>query len=235
MPITNFKDAKDGRKALCYLVGKKTAVESGSLTVGKLYCITGKAESSSIFGNLNVGDFFYCVSSSKATLGSGDTAEEIEELFLGQATDKTLSMEKGANDVTCDKDESYNYVSDGLVNVSGSVSGFDLGEKSTAGVTELKQRFVKIQKYSDDGTIETLEPKSYEKDILIFKWNMRNITEGEEVEMDIVPCIINSMEHGSSYGSPQSLDINFQGCDSDDEGRKRCNIIAPYHKVVETA
>ena len=89
--------------------------------IGKLFCITKKDASASIFGNLKVGDYFLCLDIGTGTphvpavpaLGTDDELVEVIPQFIGGATDKDLNYEKSTAEITCDKDEAQNIVSNG--------------------------------------------------------------------------------------------------------------------------
>ena len=106
-----LNNVRDGRQAKVYLLEILSATVT-TLTLGKIYAITAIG-SSTIFGNLKVGDFFICTGTTAPTLGTGDACLEVAPHFFGGATDKDLSFEKSTAEITCDKDSAANVTSNG--------------------------------------------------------------------------------------------------------------------------
>lgn len=216
-----FKNTvRDGRKAHCYLLTKASSpvAASTALTVGKFYVATALGASSGLPEGVPVNYPFYC--DSAITLAEGDSVYELESHFMGFANDKSVSFEKSANDVTCDKDESMNYVTDGSVNVSGSISGYDLIDDEDSAITIIRRRFNDILDTSG-GEAKFLEAQTTVKDLVVIIWDAFQTATGEVASMDFIPCYIISQEHGAQYQSGQSFSLNIQGCDTTDEGIKR--------------
>ena len=118
-----LNNVRDGRRSKVYLLDFGTTAKSSLATtdIGKLFCITQKDSSTSAFGNLRVGDFFICFDigtgdphvAAVPSLGTNDRLVAVTPKFLGGATDKDISFEKSTQEVTCDKDEAQNIVSNG--------------------------------------------------------------------------------------------------------------------------
>lgn len=220
-------NVRDGRQSKVYLLKfESTAVNT--ITKGKIYAVKAKASSSSALGDLKVGDFF--VATSAVTLGTGDSVEAVTPLFLGGATDKDLSFEKSTTVTTCDKDEAEVSVTDGKIASSGSITAYDLLDKDVnSAINIVRSRFNKVVTYDTDGKPVVTDGDKTVKDVLMFLWDARNLDEGEYVAIDFVPALLSSQGHGASYGSGQTMPINFTGNDTDELGHRRS-----YHQFVYT-
>lgn len=212
--------ARDGRQSLSFLLipASDTPVTgaSGSLKVGDIVVITGKAASESAFGAIPVNKFF--IATTSITLKEGDSCLKCTPHFLGQATGKTVSASKNVNDMTIDYDESTNNVTDGIVTKTGSISGAYITEdiESEGGVNFIKLRFDDIVQIDDEGTVKMKEADTTGKDILMIIWNGRNAKAGDMLEIEIMPVLFSDLSKGGEYGSAQSFDVDFSSCYTDD-------------------
>lgn len=223
--MAHLNNVRDGRQSKVYLA-KFAGSASDSITKGKIYAVTGVAASNSKLGNLKVGDIF--VATDTITPASGDTVELVTPLFLGGATDKDLSFEKSTSEITCDKDDATNSITDGKVSSSGSITAYDLLENGEdSAINKIRQKFNKMVTYGENGAPAAAEGDRTTKDVLIFLWDSRDLDVGEYVALDIVPALITSQAHGSSYGSGQTMTLNFTGNDTDEAGHKRS-----YHQFA---
>ena len=217
-----LNNVRDGRKSKVYLLSFGTTAITSSFVKGKLYCYAAKASTSPAFANLEAGDLFIFNQSADPTLGTGDVIYEVTPKFLGGATDKDISFEKSTQEVTCDKDDAQNIVSNGVVAISGSVTAYDLIQSSTSSAANLiKQRFNKMVTYNSSGVPTSDSQDRTEKDVLLFVWDARDLDTGEYVALDVVPAFLTSQAHGSAYGSGQTFTINFTGADTDEFGHRR--------------
>lgn len=223
--------ARDGRKALVYIGKVASEKASGALLAGHWYAITKKAEAGTTkFGNLEVGHMLYVSKSASITPAEGDECVKVDLLFLGSSTSKQLTESKSTSDVTCDKDDSANYVTNGVVSSSGSISGYDLLDPNVeSGINYVRAMFNDVVTYGPDGTPTLKSVDKTEKTLLFFMWDARDAEEGESVGVDVLPAYLTEKSRDSSYGSPQSMNLNFQGCDSDEHGIKR-----HYQEIVWT-
>lgn len=229
-----LNNVRDGRQAKVYLLEHGTTSAS-TLTLGKIYCITGKKSSSSVFGNLNIGDYFICTgSSAPAELSGGDTCVEVTPKFFGGATDKDLSFEKSTAEITCDKDSAANVTSNGVVTGSGSITAYDLLQTGDTALNAVKKRFNNVVTYAAGGTPTGAEADRTEKDVLMFLWDARDLDDGEYMAFDFVPCFITSLGHGSAYGSGQTAPVNFSTADTDEAGHRRSYQVVPYQSQIGT-
>ena len=217
--MAHLNNVRDGRKAKVFLASFGTT-ELTTVALGKIYVITAKATGTSAFGNLKIGDFFVATGATAPSLETGDKCLEVTPLFLGGATDKDLNFEKSTVNVTCDRDNAANVVSDGTVASSGTVNCYDLLQTGDTATNKIRQKFNKMVEYSA-GTPTGKELDRTEKDVLIFVWDARDLETGEYVGIDFVPAFLSSQAHGSSYGSGQTFTVNFTGADSDEAGHKR--------------
>lgn len=212
--------ARDGRQSLSFILvpDKETPVSgiSGSLKIGDIVVITGKAASESVFGDVAVNKF-YIVNKALA-LKEGDSCFKCTPHFLGQATGKTVSASKNITDMTIDYDESTNNVTDGIVTKTGSISGALITEdiESEGGVNYVKNRFDDIIQIDADGTSQVKEADTTGKDILMIIWNGRNAKAGDLLEIEIMPVLFSDLSTGGEYGSAQSFDVDFSTCYTDD-------------------
>lgn len=223
---------RDGRKAHCYLLTKASTpvTASTSLTVGKFYVATALGASSGLPDGVPVNYPFYC--DSAITLAEGDSVYELETHFMGFANDKSMSSEKSVSENTCDKDKSANYGTDGSANVTGSISGFDMIDDEDSAITIIRRRFNDVLD-TTESSAKFLEAQTTVKDLIVFIWDAFQTHAGEFALMDFVPCYITSLEHGAQYQSGQSFSLNFQGCDTTDEGIRRGQQQAKWQGVTE--
>lgn len=220
-------NVRDGRQSKVYLLKfETTAVDT--ISKGKIYAVKAKDSSSSALGDLKVGDFF--VATSAVTLGTGDSVEAVTPLFLGGATDKDLSFEKSTSVITCDKDDAEVSITDGKIASSGSITAYDLLDKDVnSAINIVRSRFNKVVTYGTDGKPVVTDGDKTAKDVLMFLWDARDLDEGEYVAIDFVPALLSSQGHGASYGSGQTMPINFTGNDTDELGHRRS-----YHQFAYT-
>ena len=227
-----LNNVRDGRQSKVYLLKHGTTPKTSLATtdIGKLFCITGKDSSSSAFGNLKVGDYFICLDIGTGTphvaavpaLGTNDELVAVTPQFLGGATDKDLNFEKPTVEITCDKDDAQNIVSNGVVVISGSIQAYDLLQNGDTAANRIRKRFNKMVTMNKATGIPTAEELDRtEKDVLMFVWDARELNEGEVIGIDIVPAFLSSHGHGSAYGSGQTFPVNFSGSDTDEQGHRR--------------
>ena len=214
-------NVRDGREANVFLCTFASA-KASAVTAGHVYKITKKAETGSGFGSFKVGHPF--IAKGTITLAEGDECVEITPKFIGGATDKELNREKSSNEVTCDKDESAVYITDGKVSVSGSISVYSLIQDVDSAANLIKQRFTDVGSYDESGKLTLNSKDRTEKDFLMFVWDSRNLQAGELAEIDFVAGLFTSLGHSSSYGSPQSSPLQFNGNDTDDHGTRSINM-----------
>ena len=215
--------ARDGREAKVYIAKTPSPeqVTSGALKKGNWYRIDEKDTSSTALGkDTKVGDVIY-VDNTGITLATSDKVTPIEWLFLGEATGKSMSDSKSVADVTCDKDDSANNVCNGIVSTSGTINGHDLLDPDEAsGINYVRQLFSRMIVYKG-GVPTVVEKDKSSKVLLLFMWDARDVEAGELVACDIMPAFITEKSRDAQYGSPQSMNISFTGCDTDDEGRRK--------------
>ncbi len=228
--MAQLNNVRDGRKAKVYLLTHATTAAS-ALTLGKIYCITGVAASSSVFGNLKIGDYFICTGASAPTLGTGDSCVEVTPKFFGGATDKDLNFEKSTTDITCDKDASANVTSNGVVTGSGTITMYDLLQTGDTAINRIKQRFNKVVNYSA-GAPTASELDRTEKDVFMFVWDARDLEDGEYMGFDFVPAFAQSLGHGSAYGSGQTSPVGITCADSDEAGHRRSYQVVEYQEEL---
>lgn len=210
---------RDGRLAHCYLLEKAaTKVQAGALQKGHFYYMTAKGASSSLPEGIPLMTPFYNNMDS-VTVAADDEVWELNAYFLSYANSKNLSFEKTTTDVTCDKDQSNNYVCDGSINVTGSINGYDLIGDGNSAIDKIKSRFRNILDTSSSEAAYT-EAKLTVKDLIVFIWDAKDAVDGEFVDMDFIPCFITSHSRDAAYQSGQTMDVNIQGCDSTDDGIK---------------
>lgn len=217
--MSETNTARDGRKALVYIL-LKNGEEATTLKKGVWYAITAKASSSSKFGNLDVGDLYFC-SKDESALSSGDKAVPMKKLFLGQAQSKTLSESKSTSDVTCDKDKSTNNTCNGIVSASGTINGYDLIDTAEeSGINYIRTLFNDVVTYKNGVPTKKTADRTA-KTLLLFVWDARDAEEGDLVSCDVAPSIITEKSRDSQYNSPQTMNLSFTVCDSDDDGVNR--------------
>lgn len=205
---------RDGRSSLAFIAGEK--VTASTIAVGDFIVVTAKASSSSVFENYPLNKPFFALKA--FTPATGDTVYKMPLYFLGQATGKSLSYSKNTTDTTIDYDPMMNSVTDGIVSISGSISGSFITEDldDNSGVNLLKKRFKDIIQISSAGVASVQEADTTDKDILILCWNLRNAKVGDLLEIDVVPALITGLSVGGEYGSSQSFDIDFTGNATDE-------------------
>lgn len=214
----HLNNVRDGRQSKVYLL--KFGNSGATIEKGKIYAVTAKATTGSKLGNLKVGSLF--VAMDDITPASGDTVELVSPKFLGGATDKDLSFEKSTSVITCDKDYAEVSITDGKIASSGSITAFDLLDSDMdSAINEIRAKFNDVVTYGADGTPSVKSGDRSAKDVLMFLWDSRDLNEGEWVAVDFVPALITSQGHAASYGSGQTMPLNFTGNDTDDFGHKR--------------
>jgi len=228
--MAQLNNVRDGRKAKVYLLTHATTAAS-ALALGKIYCITGVAASSSVFGNLKIGDYYICTGTAAPTLGTGDSCVEVTPKFFGGATDKDLNFEKSTTDITCDKDASANVTSNGVVTGSGTITMYDLLQTGDTAINRIKQRFNKVVNYSA-GAPTASELDRTEKDVFMFVWDARDLEDGEYMGFDFVPAFAQSLGHGSAYGSGQTSPVGITCADSDEAGHRRSYQVVEYQEEL---
>ena len=186
----NQAQARDGRESLSWLIvlGSDTVSgSSGSIAVGDVAVITGKAASESAFGDIPIGRYF--MANAALTLKEGDSCIKCTLAFLGQATGKSVEESKNVADMTIDYDESTNSVTDGIVTKTGTISGALVTESLTSetGVNLVKLRFGSIAELDESGTITYKEADTTAKDVLMIIWNARNAKVGDLLEAVNLP------------------------------------------------
>ena len=223
MAYTN--SVRDGRQSKVYLL-KFGTTEVTTVEKGKIYAVKAKASTGSKLGDLKVGDFL--IATGSLAIATGDKLEAVTPLFLGGATDKDLSFEKSTTTITCDKDDAENSITDGKVASSGSITAYDLLDNDAdSAINLVRSRFNKVVTYGSDGAPVVTDGDKTAKDVLMFLWDARDLDEGEYVAVDFVPALLSSQGHGASYGSGQTMPINFTGNDTDELGHRRS-----YHQFA---
>ena len=223
--------AIDGRQALVWYLEPVGEAASTALNIGDVVIVKSQAESNSAFGNAGlVNKPFVAVKA--ITPVSGDTYVKCAVHFIGMATDKSVNKSKNTSDVTCDFDSMTNNITDGQVTISGSITMmFSVDGKGYAS-TYIKQRFGAVDIYGEDGKVATESSATDEKDLLLFAWNARDAKASDIVEFEVIPALITSLDHSSSYGSSQSMSINFTGNAADENGYEARVMQIPGGKAV---
>lgn len=224
--------AIDGRQALVwYLEPETTKMSTGALKVGDVVIV--KKTGTTDFKGAKV-NAPYIVTKAIQNLTDGECIK-CSSHFIGMATDKSVNKSKNTSDVTCDFDEMTNNITDGQVSTSGSITMmFSVDGKGYAS-TFIKQRFGAVDVYDANGQVEELSSATDEKDLLLFAWNARDAKVDDIVEFEVIPALITSLDHSSSYGSSQSMSINFTGNASDENGYEARVMQIPGGKAVINA
>lgn len=213
--MAKMNTARDGKMAHCFLL-VKAAEKATKMEEGRVYAIFAKGASTTIDENLQTHRAFYC-NNPVATLAEGDEVWEYSPKFLGFANDKSMDMSKEVTEATCDKDKSTNYVMDGTVDLSLSISGLDLLGTSDSGLSLLRQRFRDYLDTSGEA-VEYIPAQTTIKDFIMLVWDKKDATTGGTVGIDFAPGFVTSLNREASYNSPQSASFDFQGCDTTDDG-----------------
>lgn len=235
MAAKNMMNAIDGRQAyVWYLETASETMTSASsdktLAVGDIVIVKKVGTTDFVGGKVNAP---YIVTKSM-TLTDGECVK-CSAKFIGMATDKSVNKSKSTSEITCDFDAAKSYVTDGAIDISGSISlMFSVDGKGYAS-TFIKQRFGAVDLYDEAGTVTTLESATDEKDLLLFAWNARDAKATDLVEFEVIPVLITSLDHSSSYGSPQSMNINFSGNATDENGYEARTMVIPGGQAVVKA
>lgn len=209
---------RDGRLAHCYLLEKNaTKMSAGNLSPGHFYVMTKKGDSSAL-PDIPLLVPFYCTKA--AAVAAEDEVYEYNALFLAYANNKTLNKEKSTQDVTVDKDKDYNYTTDGSVNISGSINGYDLLGSKDSAIEKIRLRFSDVLDTTED-EVDYRPAKTTVKDLVAFIWDAKDATTGTMVAIEIIPCLITTQNRSAAYQSGQSFDMDIQGCASMDDGTTR--------------
>lgn len=221
--MASYQQAVDGRQALAWILEPK-AGEVTSLTKGDIVMITKKKSASSAFGN--VAEFKPFIAKDTMTLTGDDKCIKLLPHFMGFAKDKTLNKSKNTVQTTTDYDEKDQYVSDGIVNVSGSISGSFMIEGAKYATTMLKRRFGDVIDMTGE-TVTVLDAETAKKDLIMLVWNGRDAKVGDVLEIEIVPALLTSLAIGGSYGSSQTFNIDFSGNATDENGYQGATLHVP--------
>ena len=220
-----YNTVRDGRMSYSYLVEEDTKAVT-SLEVGKLYHITKKASTGSVFGDVLLNKAWYCAKT--ATLAEGDECHALKLGFLGFVNNKSLNFSKETQDVTVDKDGSKNYITDGNVESSGTLEGYDLmQEGADSAINKIRSRFTSVILVGADATTY-IESDTSASDVILIVWDARDLKTGGIFEADLIPCFITSQDRSASYNSPQGMTLNFQGKDSSDDGLLKTHFGGVY-------
>lgn len=214
MPKLNT--VRDGRQAHAYLLFPATE-KATKLEVGRFYYIAKKSSSSSALPSIPLFRPFFCDKAVESISDPEDEAYELKAKFLGFANNKSMSEEKSVNDVTCDKDADANYVADGSVNRSGSISGYDLLGTKDSAISIVRSRFKTIVDTSGE-EVTVIESSTTQKDIVAFVWDAKDTKPGETFGIDFITCFLTTSSREASYQSGQTFNLDFQGVASSDEG-----------------
>ena len=115
-----------------------------------------------------------------------------------------------------------------VVTGSGSITAYDLLQTASgSALNAVKERFNNVVTYSSSVPTGSQADRT-EKDILMFVWDARELSDGEYVGIDFVPAFLSSQAHGSAYGSGQTFTINFSGADTDEAGHRRSYLQFEY-------
>lgn len=229
-----LNQVRDGRQSHAYLVSfADTPVTTGTLLKGRYYAVDAIASTGSGFADgVEVGDIIY-TSDQSIKLGTGDKATLCELDFLGFVNNKSLSQSKSVQEITCDKDASANYVSSGIVEGSGSISGYNIMlDDAHASVNRLKASFNKVSIY--DGKETKVNKQTNSKFVILINYDAKDVEVGEHMDIMVVPCYLTSNEQNAEYNSGGTLNIGFQVADSDEYGHKKGEIQTIY-AAPETA
>ena len=222
---------RDGRKAHAYLLEQDTTkVAAGTLRLGHFYFISERGASSSLVEVIPPLVPFYC--QEEMTVADDDEVFELKAYFLGFANNKSYTEEKQVNEATVDMDESSNYICEGSVAASGSISGYDMVGDPDSAVEKLKLRFNDTLDMAGDTPVYK-ESDTTRKDLIVLIWDAFGAKPGDITEMNFVPCYLTNNSKEAAYGSPQSLNLDFQGCDTTDEGIRRIRSIMKWAGIVD--
>lgn len=225
--------AIDGRKALVWYLEPGAEVTGNGTTAlakGDIVVITAQGDDSA-FPEKMVNKPFIATTDTVKPKAS-DKYKKLKPYFIGMATDKSLNKSKNTQDVTVDADAMTNNICDGIVSTSGSLSMVYTVDGKGYASTFIKQRFGAVDVYGDNGAVETLQAATDEKDILLFVWNAREAKANELIEFEVLPVLITSLNHSSSYGSSQSMDVDFTGNAADENGYEARTMMIPNGKEI---
>lgn len=238
--MSNQSQARDGRQSLAYILDNFTEVAgtsdtstTGKLEKGDVVYPTAFATTSSAFGSMAVlNEPFYCVTD--LTLADGDKCQKAEWFFCGQAKGKTLNKTKNTTDVTIDYDRETNYITDGIVSKSGSISGVMLTEslELKSAINRIKARFGSVTEYNATGISKVMASDTTDKDVILIVWNGRNAKAGDLLEVEIIPVLFTGCNTGADYGNSQSFDLDFSGNATDERGFKGGILNIPFESWV---
>lgn len=229
--------AIDGRKALVWYLEPGTEATGGASTTlaqGTIVVVTAQGETSAFPSQMVNKPYIVNKEGGLAVTSANDKYKVCKPYFIGMATSKSLNKSKNTSDITVDADAMTNNICDGIVSTSGSLSMMYSVDGKGYASTFIKQRFGAVDVYSATGTIEKLAAATDEKDILLFAWNARDAKDDDIVEFEVLPVLITSLSHSSSYGSSQSMDVDFTGNAADENGYEARTMMIPGGKAVVT-
>ena len=219
-----------GREAVASLMTKGEIISgiTGALAKGVWYYVISRDDSSLIPANVSIGRAFLC-SKAVAALAAGDSVYPLSATVIGFTRDKSLNASKTVTDATTDLDDEADNISDGLVSRTGSLTGYDTKDTATATLKAAFNHSIIATAGAAAAADALVESEiSTPKQIVMIDWTGREKVEGEDMLVDIFPCIFTSMDTGASYGSVRTLGFNFTVVASDDDGCKPTHFEGPF-------
>lgn len=215
-----YGKARNGRMSLAFLM-KVDTNPATTVEVGKWYAIGGRDDTASVIPvGLEPGYYWHVETAPAGELGSGDVLYPITLSCMGEARDKSLDESKEVTEATCDKDLTANYVTDGVVSSSGTISCYFIEGSADTTIAEFRSRFVTLIDTTGDAV--TVKNPTSAKDLIMINWDYRDHKAATTFEVDILPCIITSNNKSASYGSTDTLELGYTACNDDDLGHKKC-------------
>ena len=197
-----------GNNARAYLgfCDEKNVQTTGALKAGELYFIQKKGETTGLPANLPEGTFFRATAG--VTVGKGGQFLKIEQEQLYK-TSADFSMEQGVVDIGDDKDPGAKML-DGIVDISGSVSGIFHYNEATgkfADVTEkVIDKFLAVVR-EGDGNKLVYSPRDDSQVFLLLHLNAD--TNSQYENWLYVPIIVSSVSMSFGNTEAQTRELSW--------------------------
>lgn len=172
--------------------------------------VTAKAASGSALGDLNINDVFYNPESSTLTPATGDVVVPFTLTKVAFVKDIPNSGSKQTFEDTTQIDEFKSYQESAIVDLSGSFDGnYAVGDTMAE---EILNRFFPI--IDQVGATITRKPQKIGP-VHCFLGRNEEPQSGESLEMQYLPCIIDSLTFDKPMEGVQPLKCNYKAVGSE--------------------
>jgi hypothetical protein len=212
--MAKLKKRLSGEKNYLYFASRGAQIISGSLSAGTNYLdawykIVGKAATASgLPATAVAGDVFYAAAA--VTLATGDVVQKFTLTAAAFVTNVPggKSKEKYENTVQLDDDKSY--VEGDKSEKTGTINGYWITNEDQ--VKLILSRFYRTVSYIDDSAVFS-GTKTGTVDFFLMRNSKQ--AEGEEIVVEYMPAIIDSITVDKPMEGNQTLDFAYTGIGSE--------------------